>query len=467
MENSKPTPGTNELRHNSVSFAGAVALSAAFMGPAVSVFYNTVPAAGVAGAAFPLSFVFSMIAVLFVASNVIAFSRKIQSASFAFAYASEGLGMKFGFMTGWIALLAYAMAAPLNFAGFGIMVSEFMQRQFAVQVSWIWFFVAASLAASLLSCFGISHSTRATLIFLVLEIVVLSALFGSVIFGGAQNSVQPFLYRNAPHGISSLGAGMIFGILSFTGFEAAANLGEETQNAAHNIPRAIAFSVIFIGLFYIVGAYVGDIAFHNNAEAIANNAAPYDAIGRRFWGDRWVWILDLTVLNSVFANAIAGQVSMVRNLFALGRAGVLPSFLGRTHRIGVPFPAIAFDFALCMLIGLSMGIWLGAWGAFKLLATTMSIGLILVYALVSAALPSYFLRQHRSEFSRIRHLLVPVICVLLLLPPLYGTIWPALSFPYNLAPYIVIAWGVIGGYRLLSGRRDMDFAPRLGTSLGD
>ena len=120
-----------------------------------------------------------------------------------------------------------------------------------------------------------------------------------------------------------------------------------------------------------------------------------------------------------------------------------------------------------MLIGLSMGIWLGAWGAFKLLATIMSLGLILVYALVSAALPSYFLRQHRSEFSRIRHLLVPVVCVLLLLPPLYGTIWPALSFPYNLAPYIVIAWVLIGGYRLMNGQRSMDFTPRLGTSLGE
>jgi amino acid transporter len=466
MEDSTPTSGTNELKHNSVSFAGAVALSAAFMAPAVSVSYNIVPAAGVAGAVFPLSFIFSMVAVLFVASSVTAFSRKIQSASFAFAYASEGLGKKFGFITGWIALLAYAMAAPLNYAAFGILISEFMQRQFAVQVSWIWFFVAASLAVSLLSCFGISHSTRATLIFLVLEMVVMSALFGSVIFGGAQNSVQPFLYRNAPHGISSLGAGMIFGILSFTGFEAAANLGEETRDAAHNIPRAIAFSVIFIGLLYIVGAYVGDIAFHNNAQAIADNAAPYDAICRRFWGNRWAWVLDLTVLNSLFANAIAGQVSMVRNLFSLGRSGLLPRFLSRTHRSGVPFRAIAFDLALCLLIGLSMGIWLGAWGAFRLLATTMSIGLILVYALFSAALPPYFLRKHRKEFSRVRHLLVPVICILLL-PPLFGTIWPVLSFPYNLAPYIVIAWILIGGYRMLNGRSSMEFTSRLGTSLGD
>lgn len=224
----------HELQRNSVSFAGAVALSGAFMGPAVSIFYDVGLAAGVAGRAFPLSFLLSLIAVLFVASSVIAFSRKVQSAGFAFTYARAGLGAKAGFMSGWIALLAYAMAAPLNFTGFAIILSEFLQRQFAFHVSWIWFFVAASVAASALSCSGINHSTRATLIFLGLEISVLAALFGSVIFGGAHNSVQPFLYRNMPHGLSSLGAGMVFGILSFTGFEAAANLGGNPQRLAHD-----------------------------------------------------------------------------------------------------------------------------------------------------------------------------------------------------------------------------------------
>jgi amino acid transporter len=164
----KPNPQRHELRQNSVSFFGALAMSAAFMGPGVSIFYNIVPAAAVAGAAFPLSFLVSMIAILFVAASVVAFSRKIQSASFAFAYTSAGLGPKFGFMAGWIALLAYAMIAPLTYAGFGIMVSEFMQRQFAVQVSWIWFFVAVGVVVSLLSCFGVSHSTRTTLVFQVL-----------------------------------------------------------------------------------------------------------------------------------------------------------------------------------------------------------------------------------------------------------------------------------------------------------
>jgi amino acid transporter len=462
----KPTH-RHELKRNSVPFVGALALSAAFMGPAASVFYNIVPAAAVAGTAFPLSFLISMIAILFVASSVIAFSRKIQSASFAFAYTSEGLGKNFGFMAGWMALLAYAMVAPLTYAGFGIIISEFMMRQFSLQVSWIWFFVAAGIAVSLLSCFGVNHSTRATLIFLVLEVTVMLALFGSVIFGSGQNSVQPFLYRSAPQGVSSLGAGMVFGILSFTGFEAAANLGEETRDAARNIPRAIILSVILIGLFYLVGAYVADIAFHLQAPEITSNGAPFDVICRRFWGNNWAWVVDLTVLNSIFANAIAGQVAMVRNLFSLGRAGVLPGFMGRTSRLGVPFNAIVFEFLLAMVLGLTVGCWIGAWGVWKLMGAIMSIGLIIVYALVSASLPFFFLRQHRSEFSRIRHLLVPAVCLLLLLLPLYGTIWPVPIFPYNLAPYVVVAWTLVGGYHLMSRQRKISFAARFGSSLTD
>jgi amino acid transporter len=463
----KPNPDQHGLKQNSVSFFGALAMSAAFMGPAASIFYNIVPAAAVAGTAFPLSFLISMIAILFVAASVFAFSRKLQSASFAYAYTCEGLGQKFGFMAGWIALLAYAMVAPLTYAGFGIMVSEFMQRQFGLQVSWIWFFVAVGVAVSLLSCLGVSHSTRTTLIFLVLEVVVMLALFGSVIFGGGQNSVQPFLYRSAPHGISSIGAGMVFGILSFTGFEAAANLGEETRNAARNIPLAIALSVILIGVFYIAGTYVADIGFQLNAANLADNGAPFDAICRRFWGNRWAWLIDLTVLNSVFANAIAGQMSMVRNLFSLGRAGMLPSFMGRTNRFGVPFNAIVFEFALAMVLGLAVGCWIGAWGVWKLMGAIMSIGLIIVYLLVSASLPFFVLRKHRNEFSRLKHVAVPMIGMLLLLLPLYGSIWPVPIFPYNLAPYVVVVWTLIGGYRLMSRQREAGFAARFGNSLSE
>ena len=43
--------------------------------------------------------------------------------------------------------------------------------------------------------------------------------------------------------------------LAFVGFEAAAPLGEETNNPKRNIPRAVVFSAIGVGLFYVLASY--------------------------------------------------------------------------------------------------------------------------------------------------------------------------------------------------------------------
>jgi amino acid transporter len=114
-----------------------------------------------------------------------------------------------------------------------------------------------------------------------------------------------------------------------------------------------------------------------------------------------------------------------------------------------------------------VGSWLGAWGSFKLLATIMSIGLILVYVMVSTSVPFFFLRTHRAEFSRLRHLVVPLVCVLLLLPPLWGTVWPVLAFPYGLAPYIVMIWIAIGGVYLTRHSQKLVFSADLEAQVGD
>src|SRR5437763_12345476 len=139
---------SNQLKKNSVSLFGALAMSAAFMGPAVSIFFNMGPASAAAGWAFPLSFLVSMVAILFISNSIIQFSKKVSGASFAFSYTSQGIGPKTGFMAGWILLFAYTMIAPITFAGFGVMASEFLERQFDIHISWILFFFIIAIVVS-------------------------------------------------------------------------------------------------------------------------------------------------------------------------------------------------------------------------------------------------------------------------------------------------------------------------------
>ena len=51
---------------------------------------------------------------------------------------------------------------------------------------------------------------------------------------------------------STLFLGIIFGLLSFAGFEAAATLGEEAHNPRRDIPRAILGTAIFGGVYFTV-----------------------------------------------------------------------------------------------------------------------------------------------------------------------------------------------------------------------
>jgi hypothetical protein len=59
----------------------------------------------------------------------------------------------------------------------------------------------------------------------------------------------------------------------------------------------------------------------------------------------------------------------------------------------------------------------------------------------------YFWRQHRDEFSFLRHGVLPVAGSLLMLLPIYGLLWPVPDAPYNLVPYLLLAWALLGiGY---------------------
>src|SRR5205085_11982377 len=76
--------------------------------------------------------------------------------------------------------------------------------------------------------------------------------------------------------------GIVLAVLSFIGFETAAALGEETRNPHRNIPRAVFGSMIVVGVFYVLMAYVGTVGYGINkmVSGYGNDPAPFDTIGR-------------------------------------------------------------------------------------------------------------------------------------------------------------------------------------------
>ena len=68
--------------------------------------------------------------------------------------------------------------------------------------------------------------------------------------------------------VSTLFLGIVFGLLSFAGFEAAATLGEEARNPRRDIPRAILGTAIFGGVYFTVITAIEMMAFTPTEEGV-------------------------------------------------------------------------------------------------------------------------------------------------------------------------------------------------------
>ncbi|HEV7907645.1 MAG TPA: APC family permease [Pseudonocardiaceae bacterium] len=441
---------TGRLRGGAIGALGAAVISMAFMGPATSVAFNTAPGAAKTGYALPVGIFLALLVCLITASTIGAFSRKLPSAGFAFTFNSHAFGKGAGFVSGWILVLAYGAIGPMLFSAMGSFGSQFLADQFHWHVPWWVISAAVLLIIWFIGSRGITSSVKAALIFLVLELGVLLALFGTIIGEGGEsgNSLSPFNPGLSLTGAGGIGFGMLWGILMFVGFESAGTLGEETRDPRRNVPRALFAAVIMIGLVYVLSGYAASIGFGQaHVGDLASDSSPWTTLSDRYWGKQVAWVLTLTVLNSQFANALSGSTAAVRIIFSLGREGLLSPRLAKTNSEDSPVAAWAAYIVFSAVVTFVIGWLIGPLGTYGLLGSLLGLGIVVIYILMNIGLIRYFWRQHRDEFSFLRHGVLPVAGSLLMLLPIYGLLWPVPDAPYNLVPYLLLAWALLGiGY---------------------
>src|SRR6476620_9146077 len=214
-------------------------------------------AAAAAGAALPLSFLIAFIAAALVGNTVVQFSKQLPSAGSFYTFNSQGLGPVAGFFTGWLFWIGYAVLAPGLFGAFGAFVHDYVLSTFHGDVPWWIFSLAAMVIVFGLSARSIKASVNIDLTLLALEVVIFLILaVAAIVFAGASHNTPHYFSPSAsPTGFSGVGLGVVFGILSFIGFDAAATLGEETRNPRRNVPLAVAGALGFVGVFYVIVMY--------------------------------------------------------------------------------------------------------------------------------------------------------------------------------------------------------------------
>jgi amino acid transporter len=443
----------DQLQREALGLRDVVFQGITHIAPAINIVFTLPVIAAQAGATMPLSLLLSVIVCFFIANTVAQFSRYVPSSGGYYTFASRGLGPRFGFMTTW-SYLIYDIIGPAGAIGFlGFVMAGFLQSGTGINIPWWILSIITAVIVWILTYFGIRISTRTTAILGGIEILIMLALGVTFLLhpGPGSSWIAPFQPTIAPTGFGGVIGGMVFSILALSGFEAPAPLAEETKLPNRLIYRAIFISLLIVGIFYIFMAYASAIGWGTgNLAAFASASTnPYYTLAQKFWGIGW-WLVLFAIINSTLAVGIACTNAATRVMYTMAQAGTLPSAMGKIHPVHkTPYIAVHVEQILQIVGFLLVGVFFGADQIFGFLGTIATLAVIVLYIMANIALTTFVRREHPAEFNILRHVIVPLVGTLLLLPVLYITVYPVPPYPINLTPYIFIVMLIIGFVAML------------------
>lgn len=424
--------GSPSLARNAIGLPEVLFQSITHMAPAVATAASIGAATAFAGGITPLAVLFAMFAVLFTAFSMAELARHLPSAGGMYTYVGSGLGSFFGWMVAWGFALAEPLVMPLLLGGFGfygaIFLSEYLNVAF--DLAWVVLAILCGLLVWWLNYRGVGLSTRAGVVLGIIEIGIFLLISTLLIVNADNNTLSVFV--PGEEGVQPAFQGMIFCLLAFIGFEAAAPLGEETAEPRRTIPRAVVWSAIVVGLFYVYNYYAATVFFGPDQMGDflgANEGDPWGGMATEVLGTLGGLLVIFAILNSSVANANAGATAATRTLFAMGRASLLPRFFAAVHpETRAPVNAVHFQAITALIIAVVLGLLLAddpfpfGLNVYVFLGTMLGLLFAGIYILVNLACIGYYWRERRDEFNWLKHLVVPVIGVIAMIPALLAVI---------------------------------------------
>jgi amino acid transporter len=462
------------LRRGAVGPVGALIMSAAIMGPAVSTFFNPQFSTPFSGAATPFVYIVCVIAMLLAASGIIEMARELPSAGAFYTYVTRGLGPRAGFITGGLTFVAYALLAPAEVGLIGSYLQTTFAAELGLHIPW-WLIGLVPAAATIALAFrGIEASLKTSLVLFGAEVLVILVLSLIVLgHGGADGlSLHPLSPSASPHGTSGLATGFVFAALSFVGFEAATALSEEADRPRRTIPLAILLSVIGVGALYVFCIWAEVIGLGERAtNALTGASTPWNDLATRYAS--WMkWPVIVASVSSMFAVMVSSTNGIVRILSTMGREGLLPRALAFIDpRYRTPTRAVLAVGGFSVVVAIGLGAVSGGLGdpaagsnVYGYLGFLLTLGILPVYVLTNLAAVAYFRRSGR--FRVVRHAVLPLTGAILMVVLLVEQILQQTDPPYTWFPWLIVGWvGLLGAAALWLGARRPEALKRAGAVL--
>ena len=367
-----------------------------------------------AGPAVTLSFVIGAIVAGLAALCYAELASSVPTAGSAYTYAFATLGEIFAWIIGWDLLLEFALGAAVVSRGW----SGYLANLIGLPQQWFGEHATVNIGAvviiavlTVIAVLGIRESARLTNILVLVKVAVCVLILAVGAFFVKSANLTPFIPPAQPsEGSGSVlhqpvvqaGLGLeqsvygIGGVLSaaaivffaYTGFEALANLGEETRNPRKTLRVGILGALGICALLYIgVSLVLTGMVPYTHIDEGAPLAAAFNSVGMRWVGA----LISLGAVTGLTSVMMVELVTIGRIGFAMGRDGLLPKAIGTTHpRWGTPH--------LMTIGGAVLIALLAAFVPITELSDMVSIGALSAMVIVAVAVP--VLRHKRPELNR-------------------------------------------------------------------
>jgi amino acid transporter len=276
---------------------------------------------------------------LFVSLVFAALASRMPLAGYSYQWTSRLANPKIGWLIGWISFTFLIVdVVAVDYAVASTVLPSLFNYVETPQNAWLVTTIVV-LLQMLLIIFSTVWSTRVNNTAVATEVIGIVGLTLLLVIVGA---VRGLLHANhlfstgtvPSHGWLTLGGltsagpfmlAFLLGAFTIVGFEAAANLAEETQDAHRVVPTAMWFSVVLSGIVGFAFLIALNLA-SNNIAALTTSATPVADIVTQTLGNIVGKIFLVLVTFSIFACGLVIFITVTRLTWAMSRDQRFPGY---------------------------------------------------------------------------------------------------------------------------------------------
>jgi amino acid transporter len=411
------SPAKNELQHNALGLLTAAAMTAAYMGPALSMYalFGLMSARVGQGIGFVMLIVMGMTLLSAISFGMLA--KEVPSAGGVYAWARKALGKPVGAWVGLSAALYFAVSNLVPPIVFGQFFLSFLKQLNVPIDSWgvngetyILAFGATAMMAvsSWIAYRGIVVSSHMAFTLLLIELAVVVALTISLLIyaiGQGTASFEPLTLGACKNGWRGVIYTIPFALMCMV-CDAAVPTAEETRNAKWTIPLAVVLTCFLVGVWYIFGFSVWSMAYTPDPDA-SNAESAVAPMAELVWGN-WKILVSITAMTAALGAQIPILTASSRIMFAMARDNTLPAIFARLHpQLHAPWNSLHLVCAFTFLGVVPPILIFGAQKTVDVWGNLLGWFIAVVYFTANLVNIVYYWRFARERFHWVLNFLIP------------------------------------------------------------